>query len=148
MKDLRTVLCFGLAIALAGCSPDGFRRVKVQGVVTLEGQPLAGVFLQFLPQAPKGDEASGMSGPDGSFRLASSRHDVVGAVPGEYAVIVRVPETPVLAPGETVPKPSTAVIPFPAVYGSSEKTPLRVTIPSSGGSIKIELSKTPQASKP
>lgn len=141
------VLTAMLVMVAAGCSPDGFRRVKVKGVVTLEGKPLANADLRFLPLADRGDEAIGLSGADGSFTLASARHGIAGAVPGEYAVIVNLPEfelQPVDPAEGTAVAPPAGKNPIPAVYRSQSQTPLRVTIPEGGGSITIELTVPPK----
>jgi hypothetical protein len=76
-----------LILTTVGC---GKRLAKVEGVVTLDGKPLAGATVSFVP-AGEGRAATGRTGTDGSFRLTTFRTDD-GALPGEYRVVVTVTE--------------------------------------------------------
>src|SRR5438552_837698 len=72
-----------LAALLAGC---GRGPVPVEGIVTLDGQPVQGATVLFLPQGGQMLPAQAMTSGDGSFRLAMSGH--YGAMRGEYKVLV------------------------------------------------------------
>src|SRR5262249_28892104 len=82
----------GLVVAamvpVVGCGGATVKPIKVEGVVTLDGQPLPGATVSFLPNEG-GRTASGRSDADGSFRLTTFNTDD-GALPGEYKVIVTV----------------------------------------------------------
>src|SRR5262249_50056903 len=86
------VLLAGTVVGGAGCG--GKKPVKVEGTVTLDGEPLAGVTVSFRP---KGDEtgrsANGMTGSDGTFRLTTFMPND-GALPGEYTIVVIQDEIP------------------------------------------------------
>jgi hypothetical protein len=61
------------------------KTVPVTGFISLDGQPLAGVSVQFIPE--KGRPAAGTTGNDGRFRLSTFRAND-GALPGRYRVTI------------------------------------------------------------
>src|SRR5262245_34277421 len=74
-----------VALAGPGC---GNRKVKVSGVVTLDGQPVEGAVVTFIPvDAGKGQNALGTADKEGVFQLTTSKSND-GAFPGEYKVVV------------------------------------------------------------
>src|SRR5712692_350445 len=75
-------------LTAAGCGGD--KTVKVEGLVTLDGNPLPGATVSFMPVG-EGRAATGQTGADGSFRLGTFGTDD-GALAGEYKVIVVVSE--------------------------------------------------------
>ena len=89
MKRTRLVACGVLAAAMLvlgpGCSGRP-KAVPTRGVVTLDGEPVAGVTVTFNPVAG-GTEASGLTIADGSFRLTTYTVDD-GALPGDYKITV------------------------------------------------------------
>ena len=58
---------FSIPIATLGCG-DSLKLGTVQGTVTLDGQPLAGVMVQFHSDAG-GRPGSGVTGSDGKYEL-------------------------------------------------------------------------------
>src|SRR6266851_1354444 len=79
----------GLAMAFVfvgmGCGTA--KPVKVEGIVTLDGNPVEGAMVSFVPEGDEGRPASGLTGSDGVFHLTTlSPED--GAAPGIYKVIV------------------------------------------------------------
>jgi hypothetical protein len=147
----RAALALLAALAAGGC---GGKTAKVQGVVTLDGKPLPGATVTFIP-AGSGRPAGGRSESDGSFRLTTFRPED-GALPGEYKVIVT------LAGAESAPAGAdpmklddkakaaffTRMSPasraqeekqqrkagpaVPEVYTDVSRTPLRCTVPLDG----------------
>ena len=137
-----------LAVVLAGC---GGRRVSpVQGVVTLDGEPVAGATVSFLPDGEGGRPATGFTAADGTFRLTTYQTDD-GALAGDYRVLVQKGEA---AKDETEAeqsalerakakyeekavqrkrKPS-----LPSRYAGFKTTPLRCTVPVTG-TVELEL---------
>jgi hypothetical protein len=74
-----------LALVLAsGCSKQ---MAKVQGKVLLDGQPLSGATVTFMPEGGSGSPASGFTGEDGVFTL-TTRTTGDGAAAGDYHVII------------------------------------------------------------
>jgi len=124
-----------------GCRKSLF--VPVNGVVNLDGAPLAGAMVSFMPE--KGESAPvghGWTRPDGSFELTSLNE--VGALPGEYRVVItkRVPikgveADPLKAAQEALKKgkPPTDLSQItksvvPEDYGHPTRTPLRCSVPA------------------
>jgi hypothetical protein len=64
------------------------KRVKVEGVVTLDGEKVSGVMVMFLPvKKAEGKPAFGVTDEEGTFTLSTSNPGD-GAVPGEYKVVI------------------------------------------------------------
>jgi hypothetical protein len=142
-----------------GCGGAG-RPVKVEGLVTLDGQPVGGATVIFNPLARDGRQASGVTGEDGRFRLTTYRVDD-GALPGEYKVTIQKPTTTSAAgvePGRDLSKIDMNKMMWqmkqesdkkkrqrakvaggiPTVYGDLSKTPLKERVPPAG-LVKVEL---------
>ena len=76
-----------LGLVLSGCGGRG--TAPVQGVVTLDGTPVAGATVLFMPDGQDGSRpASGFTSSDGTFRLTTYQADD-GALPGKYRVVVQ-----------------------------------------------------------
>jgi hypothetical protein len=132
-----------VAVALTGPGCGG-GKVKVSGVVTLDGQPVEGAVVAFIPVDPgKGQMAHGTTDKEGVFNLSTSRPND-GAVPGEYKVTVTYAE------GATAPPASNQREAFeglekarqqqqkppryniPAKYGNPDQTDLKQKVPPDG----------------
>jgi hypothetical protein len=79
-----------LTVACTGCNRSPFDRVPVSGVVTLDGQPLAGGIVNFQPivvgnGVNGGPGSTARTGPDGRYTLATIRGEP-GAVVGKHRV--------------------------------------------------------------
>jgi len=75
-----------LSFIVSGCS-KGVPVVKVEGRLLMDGQPVEGATLTFLPVDDSAYSAVGRSGPGGNFSLSTSGAKVGGgAVPGKYHV--------------------------------------------------------------
>jgi hypothetical protein len=75
-----------VAIA-AGCGSSAGKPVSVEGLVTLDGEPVDGATVLFSPEDGKGPPASGMTGTDGVFHLTTFNTGD-GAMPGKYNVTI------------------------------------------------------------
>ena len=131
-----------LALAAVGCGGK-YSPVAVEGTVTLDGQPLDGAMVSFLPQEGAGRAATGMTDADGTFQLTTFQEGD-GALPGTYRVIVTrtdaIPEPPEpLRPGnaQKVREHYREVMAhrdkkssLPAVYGDETKTPFIFSVPT------------------
>ncbi|OWK42942.1 DUF4198 domain-containing protein [Fimbriiglobus ruber] len=141
------VTCF--LLALAGCAPKLPPIVPVEGVVTINGQPLANAAVTFIPLLDHfGMEAVSVATTDaqGKFTLICKQNEQPGAVAGTHLVMVR--ELP-------VPKEMRRVIqdgrvidayyaksgnrPIPPDYKSTAHTPLRVEISRATPTVTLEL---------
>ncbi len=76
---------FVLAVVVtAGCGPGG-GLVSAGGAVTLDGEPLAGVTVEFRPVEAGGTPAFGLTDENGRYRLMRTAFEP-GVAPGEYVV--------------------------------------------------------------
>jgi hypothetical protein len=127
-----------LVPALAtGCS----KTAAVKGRVTLDGQPVSGATVLFVPAAPdRGRPASAQTDDDGNFRLMTYRSED-GAVPGEYRIVVSKTEAfPAPDPKHTGKQRALDRLArdasrkkakrlIPAIYSDPAQTTLRCTVP-------------------
>ncbi len=86
---------------LIGCSqvPDGPATVDAEGVVTLDGTPVAGAAVVFVAADGSSNSASALSDPQGKFSLNAFDYKT-GAVPGIYRAIVTKNEEVTTAEGQ------------------------------------------------
>jgi hypothetical protein len=131
------------AVILTGCGGKG--TSPVQGVITLEGTPVAGATVLFMPDGTEGGRpASGYTSSDGMFRLTTYRPDD-GALSGAYRVVIQKTNA-ATDPGEVERTamerarakfegrslPAARKPALPEVYARFETTPLRCTVPVTG----------------
>lgn len=136
VAPLRAGLAGCMALVLAGCGGP----VPVEGKVTLDGKPLAGATVVFIPEGG-GPESGAMTEEGGEFRLVTTKTE--GALPGVYRVTVSKKEWP---PGVTPPDPTKMTFAsvklkketVPLKYTVQDKTPLRITVPG-GGTKEVHL---------
>jgi hypothetical protein len=80
---LLSLLALSILCLVAGCGPN-VGAVTVNGTVLGDGEPAAGLTVQFSPVT--GERSStGFTDADGRFELRYSK-DVVGALPGKHNV--------------------------------------------------------------
>jgi hypothetical protein len=77
---------FGLAVALTGCGADRPQTIPVTGRVTLDGRPVEGAVVGFLPKGG-GRPATGTTDASGAFTLTTF-DEGDGALPGVHLVTV------------------------------------------------------------
>ncbi|MDR3639582.1 MAG: carboxypeptidase-like regulatory domain-containing protein [Isosphaeraceae bacterium] len=72
---------------LTGCS-GGPALIPVTGTVTLNGKPLEGATVTFMPDTSNGAQTPGMdtSGPSGNYKIMSNQRS--GVAVGKYRVVV------------------------------------------------------------
>jgi hypothetical protein len=135
-KQRRFFGVLGLALIASGCSKGNL--VSVQGIVTLEGQPVQGASVTFVPEENGGYSAGGWTDKNGVFNLTTySEGD--GALPGNYRVIItKTASDPSRGDKRQIEKmriKGKALRPInllPASYGDPSKTPLRWRVPDDG----------------
>ena len=162
---LRAFLFLAAAMLIACGCDRGPKLVPVNGKVTLDGKPLPFKGIYFHPDRSAGAEgngAGGFSDPEGKYYLVAnasgSTVDKRGVQVGKYRVTVAEPIVPIsakdFAPAKlrsesNIPEPAIGFssVPakreIPAVYSSSELTPLIIDVPESGGEVNIELKSKP-----
>ena len=133
-----------VVMLLAGCGPKHPNlpaQYPVTGKITLDGKPLPGAGIMYLPRGnTRGTGSFGMTDKEGSYTLKSD-HGGPGAPEGEYAVtisrVVNRDGTPY------VPRPDAAEAgereTLPGHYSDSMKTILRANVPKGGDTINFEL---------
>jgi hypothetical protein len=158
VNSLRSALVGLVLVAVAGCGGGKSRTVPVEGVVTLDGQPLSGAMVHFLPQGTRGPAATGATGSDGSFKL-TTYNTGDGAVPGDYKIIItyKEPDSGIQQVAPNDPKAmADAMKTFndssrkaqktkaktkskvPDAYSKEETTTLKQRVPADGP-VKIDL---------
>jgi len=147
----------GFLSVAVGCGPKGrtLRVEYVEGVVTLDGQPVAGAMISFIPKNEGGKEetASGYSDERGVYKLTSMNGNPErGAVEGEYIVTVSKieivsPSTEGMSYEEVAASPerfqSTQTQLLPVIYQNRNNTPLSATVNRGRNKIDLELLSNP-----
>lgn len=145
-------LLFGVCVSGCGSS----KTTKVEVLVTLDGKPLSGATVRFVPQGGSaGHPASGLTGSDGRCHLQTFVPGD-GAEAGTYDVLITKTETQtgaVVAQGNpdemkksmldqmmkvSKPQPKKAAE-VPALYGTVGKSGLFCTVPPTSSPVKFEL---------
>jgi len=140
-----SICCFialGCAIGCGSKNPLGV--VKVTGKVTLDGQPISGATVSFVPKSEAdGQLASATTDAEGGYSLTTAgAGDIAGAVPGTYSVILRkFEQEDVLGTGEeaTSQGPSYAAPKvtriLPAKYENATTSGLSATVEKRGQNV-------------
>jgi hypothetical protein len=124
-RDLFSLLI--LTVTLTGCGSAPPPLVAVEGIVLLDGNPLAGVLVEFIPEDEDGRRlpfSTGETGVDGRFQLRCETNQP-GAVIGPHKVIIRRPS---VRPAPDAPPPPPQGVPVPLQYQSILDTPLSVDV--------------------
>jgi hypothetical protein len=127
--------CLVLAcLILSGCEAAGEKPFRVEGRVLLDGVPLGGATVIFIPRTADGRRAQGETDREGHFVLTTFQADD-GVLPGDYKITVTLPSQSRDRPADehdVLPGLQLWHPPLPAVYGDEDKTPLQSTIPAHG----------------
>jgi len=136
-------------VFFAGCKSgeesNGLPKLKpVSGTITLNGKPLEGVVISFLPTAEGGTMTVGQSREEGKYKL--SYLGMLGCAPGQYQVMLSYKTTPEgklvtleMQSALVMPKEATqAVERMPKDYGPGNKT-LTANVPPEGGEINFDI---------
>lgn len=100
----KIVLCLSIGLGMTGCFGGGEslpELTEVTGSISLDGSPLPGASVVFLPE--EGGSAFAMTDEDGKFELMYNR-DTSGAVPGSYKVTVSKEKDPKEPGMELIPE--------------------------------------------
>lgn len=126
-----------LLALVTGCGGGQMPLAHVSGVVTLDGSPLTGAKVTFLPQA--GPAASGALDAQGRFELSTyQRGD--GAVLGSHtAIVTPIVQGVLLEPGAPPKAPPREQDAVPAVYHRAESSPLHYTVKKDGNDFELKL---------
>jgi len=145
-KTATFVLAVGTMLWIVGCPGKGdlsFMRnaVPATGRVTVEGKPLPGASVRFIPtiQSTGGREASAMTDESGAYEMATLAPGVPpdqakGVIPGEYTVVLsRVampdggpPPADIIDENDAIAKGMKQYV--PAKYTNPETSPLKIKV--------------------
>ncbi len=81
---LVALACFGWIAAVAGCGESGPPLAPVEGIVTLDGEPLPLAVIEFQPE--QGSPSYGETGADGRFEKLIYSRTRDGALIGKHLV--------------------------------------------------------------
>ena len=79
-------LCLGLALAVVGCKPQPL-MLPVDGRVTIDGRPAAGVEVQFHRTGPQPPHTATPATTDAEGRFTMVTSNSRGILAGDYAVV-------------------------------------------------------------
>jgi len=132
-------------LCLSGCGeeaniPDDM--VPVTGTVTLDGKPLAGATVSFVPDGvTKGAGSYGVTSADGKYELQGTQGGA-GAAVGYYRVMI---SKLVMPDGSPIPADTQSATDvgakdlLPAIYSSYDVGTLTAEVPAQGGAINFDL---------
>lgn len=137
------MLLFAASFSSAGCGPDGPPLVPVSGQVTLDGDPLDGAAVTFLPEDPEPGQLGGFgkTGTDGKYTIVNSNGGD-GLAVGKYKVAVSKSNfQPTTSSEEGLGAVTAADLKdeLSPAYSDLSRTTLSYSVDQSGGSIDIEL---------
>jgi hypothetical protein len=140
---LLAVVC----VLTAGCGgPEGPELVPVSGKVLLDGEPVPGAFVQFVPNF--GPASGGETIENGEFALMAPGNRA-GAVVDSHTVTVSCPFDPSQgssADGSTQASANGSSCNVPAIYSDVLTSDVTVVVPEEGKSdFVIELSSAADA---
>jgi hypothetical protein len=148
-------------VALGGCSESGPSVEYVEGVVTLDGQPIEGVNVGFAPVDEKtGTSAVGTTDASGTFKLTAIPNGApgAGAKAGDYlvtfskvtssdpnaAMTTDDPNYGKLPEGGAMSQPATSTRVIPEKYENPATSGIKVTVKpgkNAGPEFKFDLKK-------
>ena len=152
VSSRRFGVCAAVLMSLVlGCS-RGPELANVEGVVTLDGQPLEKVEVIFLPDSEKGNtgpRASSYTDAQGHYKLHCDQANQDGAALGLNRIYIRDLTVPIRLPGMKK-APAELARPdaqsesgkgprVPAVYTSAGQTPLHLEVKPGSQTHNIEL---------
>ena len=124
-----------------GCGDSGPPVVPVSGKVTLDGKPLSGASVTFVPAGEAAGTFGGSATTDGegAYTLLNTK-GAKGVSPGDYRVTVSKAElkNPALAESGGISESDLKqVVPLP--YTKADATPLKFSVDASGKAIDIPI---------
>jgi hypothetical protein len=139
-------------LAVTGCGPVISYTDPVEGTVTLDGKPLGGVHLDFVPDGTpraRPEIARGNTDGEGRYRLVRDSGATGAFVGGHRVVVVRGREQDTRGDdGSGAADPVAAnqaadLRPVPRQYNSPGTTPLRVEVTADRHGYDLELRSDP-----
>jgi len=150
-------ICFVLAVFISGCSgsvkggADLSKLVPMTGTVKLDGKPVVGATVTFVPKMSSGPgtgfAAAGITDDSGKYELAVDSGDgktKKGVIPGGYNIIVskftKMDGSPVtFDPAKEGPMSVGAIESIPMQYSTVSPESLTTIVSTSGGTFDIDM---------
>lgn len=82
---LKHGFCVFALLGFVGCGSDGPDLAEVTGTVTIDGKPVHGAMLTFVPEAAGGSPSYGVTDAEGNYSLMFTQ-DKNGAMLGKHNV--------------------------------------------------------------
>lgn len=130
ISEVVVLVCLVAACCGCGDAATGPETIAVTGIVSLDGAPVAGADVSFIPLSAGGNvaPAQAITNDAGEFEVVSvfeqGRVSKNGMLPGEYQVEVRRLDSPVATLGSMQPPKNT----LPSRYASAKSSGLNVVI--------------------
>lgn len=157
MQKIQLLVLLFVTLVVTGCGGQKGMPVNyVEGMITLDGQPLENASVTFSPVVPDGKTAMGVTDEAGKYRLTSSGGDLeAGAPAGEYIVIIsKVEMKP--RPGSAAARVAAGLLSAensmligssdyvqtnitPKIYMDQSTTPLKATVKKGKNDIPFDL---------
>ena len=150
LRDTRALGAWMLPLLLAslsGCGPAGPDVQMIKGLVTLDGEPVDGATVIFVPEA-EGLMAAGKTDAAGTFAVNASQGQKYGrgTIVGDYIVTVSKLSLFVLDPVTGEPTDIPAADPkqlLPETYTTALDSPLRATVVKGRNEFHFDLQPEP-----
>jgi hypothetical protein len=154
MQKTRLFIILLAAFVLSGCGAKGLNTNYVEGIVTLDGDPLEQAVVTFFPVIEDGKVATGTTDETGKYMLtADGGAPLKGALEGDYVVTVRKVETTITEkvplPGDPQAnrndpgyRPETVAnqrVITPQIYAQQRTSPLKATVVKGKNDLPFEL---------
>lgn len=149
-RSIVAMCAVAVLLCPSGCGKPGLQVNPVEGVVLLDGKPVAGATVEFAPVSPGALTAIGRSDGEGRFKLTSTRGGPPngGAVTGDYDVLFKKAEYDLKGTGKT-PADDMDGVPLvyevPQRYGDLKTSGLKATVKqgrNDGPDFRFELTST------
>jgi len=138
MKRIRYTILALAAMVLSGCG--GTYDASVEGVVTLDGNPVPSCSVAFIPAA---GGSPGYARTNGSGKYEVFTGNELGLPSGEYRVTLVARENPTETHSELGGPPPPGKRITPPWYGSSRSSPLLYKVEPGSNDIPLELTTQP-----
>lgn len=116
------------------CGCGGGQESSVTGTVTLDGQPLAGANVSFIP-ADRGPLAYASTDANGNYEVKTGQQ--TGLPPGKYKVTVIATKMPEYDPNSL--EEPIAVRTSPEIYASAATTPFEFDVAAGVNDFPLKL---------
>lgn len=157
MKMFALLAIAASAVLVSGCAKDTGHR-KTTGVVTVDGAPIEGATIVFIPNVQGGESGSAITDAQGAYSAVSGSVGE-GLLPGEYKVTISKRET-VVDPDQAAFEAgeitydelqernrakglsgtgSVGESLVPEVYSSAAATPLTITVTDDASKNKFDF---------